>query len=120
MQRTAAPTQLIERNGRTVARRLQKIRVTVLDGPDKGVSFEGAQDEVRIGGSEENDVLLHDPSVSRRHAAIRLTPDGLRVTDLGSTNGTFMGDVRIHDVVLQGTQELYIGATRVRVEPLPQ
>jgi DNA-binding NtrC family response regulator len=120
VQRTAAPTQLIERNGRTVARRLQKIRVTVLDGPDKGVSFEGAQDEVRIGGSEENDVLLHDPSVSRRHAAIRLTADGLRVTDLGSTNGTFMGDVRIHDVVLQGTQELYIGATRVRVEPLAQ
>lgn len=118
MQRTTAPTQLIERNGRTVARRLQKLRVTVLEGPDKGVSFEGAQDEISVGGAEDNDLVISDPSVSRRHVTLRLTPEGIRVTDVGSTNGAFMGDVRVHDVVLQGTRELTLGSTRVRIEPL--
>ncbi len=120
VQRTTAPTQLIERNGKTVARRLQKIRVTVVDGPDRGAVFEGAQDEIRVGGAEENDLMVRDPAVSRRHVALRLTPDGLRVVDLGSTNGTFMGDVRVNDVVIQGAQDLLLGSTRVRVEPLGQ
>ncbi len=118
MQRTSAPTQLIERNGKTVARRLQKLRVTVLDGPDKGAAFEGAQDEIRVGGSEDNDLVISDPSVSRRHAVLKLTPDGIRVTDLSSTNGTFMSDVRVHDVVLRGARELSFGNTRARIEPL--
>ncbi len=68
MQRTSAPTQLIERNGKTVARRLHKLRVTVIDGPDRGAIFEGAQDEIRVGGAEDADLSLRDPSVSRRHA----------------------------------------------------
>lgn len=118
MQRTSAPTQLIERNGKTVARRLQKLRVVVLDGPDKGAVFEGAQDEIRVGGAEDNDLVISEPSVSRRHAVLKLTPDGIRVTDLSSTNGTFMGDVRVHDVVLRGARELTLGSTRVRIEPL--
>ena len=118
MQRTAAPTQLIERNGKTVARRLQKLRVTVLDGPDKGSSFEGAQDEIRLGGSDDNDLVIRDPAVSRRHLVLKLARDGIRVTDLGSTNGVFMGDVRVHDVVLQGARELTLGGTRVRIELL--
>lgn len=120
MQRTPAPTQLIERNGKTVARRIQKIRVTVVDGPDRGAIFEGAQDEIRIGGAEENDLMVRDPAVSRRHVTLRLTGEGIRVVDLGSTNGTFMGDVRVHDAVIHGTQDLLLGSTRVRVELLGQ
>ena len=118
MQRSPAPTQLIERNGRTVARRIHKLRVTVIDGPDRGAIFEGAQDEIRVGGAEDADLSLRDPSVSRRHASLRLTPEGIRVTDGGSTNGTFMGDIRVHDVVLSGPRELSFGNTRVRVEAL--
>lgn len=118
MQRTTAMTQLIERNGQTVARRLQKVRVTVLDGAERGSSFEGAQDEIRLGGAEDNDLALRDPSVSRRHCVLRMTPEGIRVQDGGSTNGTFLGGVRVFDVVLEGAAELTLGSTRVRVEPL--
>ncbi len=120
MQRTAAPTQLIERNGKTVARRLQKVRVVVVEGPDKGATFEGAQDEIRIGGSDDNDLVLTDPAVSRRHLSLTLTGDGIRVNDLGSTNGVYLGDVRVHDVVLPGAREVSLGDSRVRVEPLAE
>jgi len=111
-------TQLIERDGQTVARRLQKVRVTVLDGPDRGAQFEGAQDEIRLGGADDNDLQVRDPSVSRRHVALRITADGLRVVDLGSTNGIFLGPTRVYDAVLEGPSELMLGSTRVRVEPL--
>jgi predicted component of type VI protein secretion system len=46
-------------------------------------------------GREGCDVALPDPEVSRRHAALRRTPEGAAVEDLGSTNGTFVNGERI-------------------------
>ncbi len=110
-------TQLIERNGQAVARRMATVRVTVLDGPDKGAVFEGAQEEIRLGGADDNDLVIRDPSVSRRHVSLGLEAGGIRVRDLGSTNGTFMGELRVHDVVITGIRELSLGTTKIRVEP---
>jgi len=42
-------------------------------------------------GREHSDVVLADPTVSRRHAQITLSEDRLVVEDLGSTNGSFVG-----------------------------
>ena len=44
-------------------------------------------------------MVLPDPEVSRRHAALRLTGAGPAVEDFGSTNGTFVNDQRIEGVV---------------------
>ena len=41
---TDSLTQLIERDGQAVARRMNTVRVSVLDGPDKGAVFEDAFD----------------------------------------------------------------------------
>ena len=48
-----------------------------------------------VGRTPENEVHLDDPQVSRRHAEI--TWDGVRctVTDLGSSNGTFVNNRRL-------------------------
>jgi hypothetical protein len=51
-------------------------------------------------GREGCDVVLADPEVSRRHAALRMTGEGPAVEDLGSTNGTFVNGVRIAGVVV--------------------
>ena len=45
---------------------------------------------VRIGRSKDNDVVLADISVSRQHAELVLTDDGVRVTDLGSKFGSLV------------------------------
>ena len=49
-------------------------------------------------GREGCDVVLADPEVSRRHAALRHTGEGPAVEDLGSTNGTFVNGERISGV----------------------
>ncbi|MCJ7516110.1 MAG: FHA domain-containing protein [Dehalococcoidia bacterium] len=48
-----------------------------------------------IGRAEDNDVLLSHPAVSRHHARLEWVSDILRITDLGSTNGTQVGGVKI-------------------------
>ena len=48
-----------------------------------------------LGRVEGNDVVLPDGSVSSRHAALELRAGRWLLTDIGSTNGTFIGDVRL-------------------------
>ncbi len=50
---------------------------------------------ITLGRSEENDVVLTEGGVSRRHARLERTERGWSVTDLGSTNGTFLEDNRL-------------------------
>lgn len=61
---------------------------------------------VSIGRSKENDVVLNNPTVSRRHAEIDIYRDGrLRLRDLGSKAGTFTHD----GADFQKIQEVYVG-----------
>lgn len=52
------------------------------------------------GGAEQVSVALADPSVSRLHAEFLATPDGWSLRDLGSTNGTWLGEKRVLPGVL--------------------
>lgn len=50
---------------------------------------------ISIGREGDNDLVIHDRTISRYHAAIHPSGGGLyTVTDLGSSNGTFVGDDR--------------------------
>src|SRR5688500_11147853 len=56
-----------------------------VDDPASGLAV--AAPVVTIGRAPENDLVLDHPSVSRRHAEVRRTPNGFTITDLGSANG---------------------------------
>ncbi|QSB16983.1 FHA domain-containing protein [Natronosporangium hydrolyticum] len=62
-----------------------------------------------IGRSSENDVVLRDLLVSRRHAEVRQLPAGYQLTDLGSTNGTYHNGRRIDRVMLEPGDLVSIG-----------
>jgi pSer/pThr/pTyr-binding forkhead associated (FHA) protein len=61
-----------------------------------------------IGRAEDNDVVLSDVGVSRRHSQIRLTQTDVEVEDLGSGNGTYYHGYRVKLQVLQDGDEVVI------------
>jgi hypothetical protein len=50
---------------------------------------------LKIGRKSPADVIVYEPGVSREHCMVELAADKLRVTDLNSTNGTYIDDKRI-------------------------
>jgi DNA-binding NtrC family response regulator len=97
--------------------RFAKYRLEVIEGPDQGRSVQGGSEEIAVGTSEANDLVLADPSVSRHHVAIAPTAKGLLVRDLGSTNGTALNGVVIERAYLAPNAVISIGATKLRFEP---
>src|SRR5580698_1494833 len=61
---------------------------------DSRLTFDGTQ-RVVIGRGSSCDVRLPDASVSSRHASLRAQGKDFVLSDEGSTNGTFVGDVRV-------------------------
>jgi transcriptional regulator with GAF, ATPase, and Fis domain len=96
------------------------IRVSVAEGPDAGVTRELVNETLRIGSSSDNDLVLADNTVSRHHCAIEPVRGGVRIRDEGSTNGVFVGNLRISDATVSGTVQLQLGNTRIVIEPLSQ
>ena len=66
-----------------------------------------------IGRGEDNDIILQSDIVSRQHASIECKGMDVVVTDLGSTNGTFVNDdpARLDQVLLRCGDRLRIGDT---------
>lgn len=67
-----------------------------------------------VGRSEENDVVVKDPNVSRKHARISRVDDGFVVEDLGSTNGTLLDGAPIDRERIDDGDELTFGQSTAR------
>jgi transcriptional regulator with GAF, ATPase, and Fis domain len=98
--------------------RYEQVRVVVTKGPDAGRSVDAAGAPVRVGTSLDNDLVLSDDSVSRNHCEVLATSAGVRVRDVGSTNGVFVAGVRAYDVLVPGDVKLQLGDTELSVVPL--
>jgi hypothetical protein len=84
-------------------------------GPDGPYPLSGAR--VRVGRGRSNELVLHDPSVSRDHA--ELMPGvggGWRVRDLGSTNGVAVNGTKVADQQLAPGDVITFGSCDVRFD----
>lgn len=70
-------------------------KLTLLLGRRTMQVYDFKQPSIIIGREDGADVVIDNPSVSRRHAEIRLGDNGWEVEDLGSSNGTFIGGTKI-------------------------
>jgi pSer/pThr/pTyr-binding forkhead associated (FHA) protein len=84
---------------------------------------------VVLGRGTDADIQINDPGVSRRHAEIRLMPEGpegvkVVLVDLGSTNGTLVNGRRAAEAELTDGSTVRIGNTtmtlRLADEPIAQ
>jgi DNA-binding NtrC family response regulator len=97
--------------------RLQDCALQVIDGPDRGLSAPLGLARITIGASPSCDLVLSDPSVSGVHAELAPLDDGVRVRDLGSTNGVTHLGVRIHEALLRPGAVIGLGKTTLALIP---
>lgn len=84
-------------------------RLVITRGPGAGSTFVIDRPEVRIGRHPEADILLDDVTVSRRHALVTSTPDGVVLTDQGSLNGSYVAGERVDSHALSDGDDIQIG-----------
>src|SRR5687768_8367659 len=88
--------------------------LVVLSGPEAGEMFRlEPGTELLIGREPGIAIRLSDVGVSRRHACIRTEGDMVLLQDLGSHNGTFVGDERVTERALAPDDMIKVGANTV-------
>lgn len=94
----------------------RKIFLRFESGPEAGRVVDLSRGGSFILGRGNADVVVTDPKVSLRHAELKLFgPDHYYVSDLASTNGTFLNGARVDRRKFGHEDELRIGDTVLRV-----
>ena len=73
-----------------------------------------------VGRDSSCAVAIDDCEVSGVHAELSAVTEGVRVLDMGSTNGVFVGSVRVKEAFLTEATTLTIGQTRIAFVPRPR
>ena len=94
---------------------LRRVLVRVVTGDSRGSEAELEAGTMVLGSHADADVVIRDRTVSRYHAELSLLADGVRVRDLQSRNGTYVGETRIESIIVQPTAEVRLGKTRVEL-----
>ena len=98
----------------------RKTRLLVTAGPLEGREYIITKFPYTIGSGLTNDLSISDPTISRHHCEICLSDEeGLIIRDLGSTNGTGVGGIKVTSARLAPNTEIQLGHTRIIV-PLQQ
>jgi pSer/pThr/pTyr-binding forkhead associated (FHA) protein len=89
--------------------------VIVRGGPDAGRE-QLLRDRLVVGRSPSADLVLTDPTVSRRHVEVRIDGTTVVVEDLGSSNGTSVDGKTIETATRLGAgEQIHIGSTDLEV-----
>ncbi|MCC7537678.1 MAG: sigma 54-dependent Fis family transcriptional regulator [Deltaproteobacteria bacterium] len=85
--------------------------LTVIAGPSTGACARLEGRRVLVGRAAGCDLKLDDARVSAVHLELVPTERGVSLRDLGSTNGTLIGSLRVHEVTLADGVEITVGTS---------
>ncbi len=83
----------------------------VIRGNDQGTRYELEEAILRLGRDKSSAIHVHDTEVSRHHAEFRRTHRDYTVSDLNSSNGTFVNGKQIRQQLLTSGDQVQVGAT---------
>lgn len=117
-------SDLVDRRGVVVSDRSATIDLApVLDQPPAMVLVVGsrrlellARPTHRLGRALDNDVVLDDPSVSRRHALLSRRAGSWLIEDQGSSHGSFVNGKRVQAALLRPGDQLQLGGVLLRLQ----
>ena len=98
--------------------RVTRLLIGTLEGQE--LRFPLFKDRLTIGRTEQNDIQLNAPYVSRRHAVVVTDHAMTRVIDWGSKNGVFVNGDRITEHFLETGDIVTIGTAEFRYEERPK
>ena len=96
---------------------LATIEVRLPDGTYGEFAFDGRV--LAVGRGTGNDIVIPDDRVSRHHGRFSARHGTLVYTDLGSTNGSQVGGVRVREVALGAGDVVRVGRATLTVRPRP-
>ena len=88
---------------------MTKITLRVLDGANRGETYEDITLPITIGREEGNSIQLNDERVSRVHVRVQMDHDDLVLTDLDSTNGSRVNNEEVQLKILRYGDLITIG-----------
>jgi pSer/pThr/pTyr-binding forkhead associated (FHA) protein len=105
--------------GEVPLEKAEPIKIEIMNGPEDGRVVVCDILPISIGRTDESSVSLpHDHLISRRHALLTKSGDGIFLSDLNSRNGTFVGKERVRESTPIEPDELFrVGATLLRIRP---
>jgi DNA-binding NtrC family response regulator len=95
------------------ALRVRRVRLEVVEGPDRGLARDFDSDRIVLGTAPGSDLQLTDRAVSRHHCELQLLQEGYLLRDLGSTNGTLVAGLRAREVFVRDGVMLEVGGNRL-------
>ncbi len=113
-EQAAAAATLV--HGAPSERCFRRFRLTVVEGPAKGLTWTSTEDRSGLGSQPGNDVQLADPTVSRYHCEIVVDGARAALIDLGSKNGTVLDGVAIKHAFLRDGSLIRLGTSVVRFD----
>ena len=94
-----------------------KLSISVVMGSGKGTKQTFSEFPISIGRYPENDIIITDNIVSRRHAVIAIEDDQLIAIDLNSTNGTYINNLKVDgQMPLNDGELIVIGQTGLKIQ----
>jgi len=118
-------TTVLQGDPETLRKELQKAKeqdacLIIIRGTPQGHRFFLTQPEMKIGRDPETEICIADQSISRKHAKILKSEGKTILTDLGSSNGTFVNDRKLaagENVVLAKEDMIKLGNSILKYLP---
>ncbi|HAR42043.1 MAG TPA: GGDEF domain-containing protein [Bdellovibrionales bacterium] len=118
-------TAVMQGDQETLKKELQKAKeqescLIIIRGTPQGHRFFLTQEELIIGRDPAADITIHDQGVSRKHAKLTKEKGSVRLTDLNSSNGTFLNDKRLSEgdsIVLDKEDMIRVGSSILKFLP---
>jgi len=93
----------------------KELELEILSGPREGLKFKFPKGNIIIGRGGDADLTIDDDKISRKHAVVEaFSRDQIFISDLASTNGTYINGMRIRSTKLKDGDEIRIGKTLLK------
>jgi pSer/pThr/pTyr-binding forkhead associated (FHA) protein len=89
--------------------------LTIEGGPQTGLTYVLGPGNTVAGRGPDSAIFLPDVTVSREHVRFAVDASGLSMTDLGSTNGTYVNGQRLTAGMLKEGDQMMIGKYHLRI-----